>query len=205
MEALESRQLLSADGITGDANRDGTFDQLDIAAVLTADKYLTNEHAEWSDGDWNGDDVFNQLDLVAALQGGAYVPVGSAAETDPSAGTLDQQPVVTPGELGSGAFDALQFGDPLENTVLVAAPEANNQGSAEVAHPLFIPPGRADMQPDLALVYDSAEGNGWVGVGWDLSVPEVSIDSRWGFAGYGGPIATCGGVLWHSGHRPSHP
>ena len=56
----------------GDANSDGTFDQLDLIQVLSANKYMSGQHADWAEGDWNGDHVFDQLDLVHALQAGNY-------------------------------------------------------------------------------------------------------------------------------------
>jgi hypothetical protein len=84
LELLENRAMLAAnitaetatvvtpEPLPGDANLDGTFDQLDLLQVLQADKYLTDKEAEWSDGDWNGDDRFDQVDLVVALQTGQY-------------------------------------------------------------------------------------------------------------------------------------
>ena len=62
----------------GDANQDLQFNQLDIIAVLQANKYLTRQPATWAEGDWNeapggtlgnpppGDGVFDQKDIVAA-------------------------------------------------------------------------------------------------------------------------------------------
>ena len=40
------------------------------------------------------------------------------------------------------------------------------------------------MQPQLAIQYNSSGGNGWLGLGWDLSVPSISIDTRWGVPRY---------------------
>jgi hypothetical protein len=69
----------------GDANRDLSFDQLDIIQVLNANKYLSGESANWDEGDWDGapggnqdvppegDGFFNQLDIVAALTAGTYL------------------------------------------------------------------------------------------------------------------------------------
>ena len=40
------------------------------------------------------------------------------------------------------------------------------------------------MQPDLSLSYSSTGGNGWVGLGWDLPVGSVTLDTRWGVPRY---------------------
>ena len=68
---------------SGDANRDGEFNQLDIVQVLQSAKYLTGEPADWAQGDWNNDDLFNQADIVAALQTGNYLQGPYVALTEP--------------------------------------------------------------------------------------------------------------------------
>ncbi|HUG84759.1 MAG TPA: SpvB/TcaC N-terminal domain-containing protein, partial [Euzebya sp.] len=119
--------------------------------------------------------------LVATL---LSAPVTAEDAVDSAGGVLGREPQMTPADLGDGTFDGLQFADPTAGLSLIDPPQATNQGNAELGYPLLVPPGRADVQPDLALTYDSSGGNGWVGVGWDLGVGEVGIDTRWGAPRY---------------------
>jgi RHS repeat-associated protein len=45
----------------------------------------------------------------------------------------------------------------------------DNKGSANYSIPLKIAPGRGGMQPSVSLNYNSASGNGPLGIGWSLS------------------------------------
>ena len=48
-------------------------------------------------------------------------------------------------------------------------------GAAAYSIPLWVPPGRAGLQPSLSLQYNSRSGNGIVGVGWSLSgLPRIT-------------------------------
>ena len=47
-------------------------------------------------------------------------------------------------------------------------------GALNYSVPIEVPPGRNGMQPNLALTYHSGRRNGWVGVGWDLSVGTIT-------------------------------
>ncbi len=51
-----------------------------------------------------------------------------------------------------------------------------SNGNASYTLPIKVAPGRGSMQPDVALSYNSAAGNGIMGVGWNLSA--VSAISR---------------------------
>jgi YD repeat-containing protein len=50
-------------------------------------------------------------------------------------------------------------------------------GTGNLSVPIAIPSGRAGVQPELALVYSTGQGNGAFGLGWSLSVPGVSRDT----------------------------
>ncbi|MDF5756272.1 SpvB/TcaC N-terminal domain-containing protein [Spongiactinospora sp. TRM90649] len=78
----------------------------------------------------------------------------------------------------------IQAADPSANLNQIAAPTANELGEARLSYPIELPGGRADLEPSLAVEYSSAAVNGWMGVGWDLSVPSISIDTRWGVPRY---------------------
>lgn len=73
---------------------------------------------------------------------------------------------------------------PAAGITLIEPPQASSSGGASLAYPITIPAGRGGMQPQLSVSYSSGGGNGWMGLGWDLSVPSISIDTRWGVPRY---------------------
>jgi RHS repeat-associated protein len=78
----------------------------------------------------------------------------------------------------------IKAADPSTGIVPIDPPQANNMGGASVNFPLKLPAGRAGMQPQLAIAYNSGAGNGWLGLGWDLSVPSIGIDLTFGSPRY---------------------
>lgn len=78
----------------------------------------------------------------------------------------------------------LEAVSPIDGLPMITPPEANNEGTACLSYPIQIPSGRAGMQPILSVNYSSSGGNGWLGVGWDLSVPAITLDTRWGVPRY---------------------
>ncbi|MEV6815219.1 SpvB/TcaC N-terminal domain-containing protein, partial [Micromonospora sp. NPDC051296] len=78
----------------------------------------------------------------------------------------------------------IKAADPGAKVNLINAPQPGNRGSSGTSYPIELPPGRDGMAPGLQLQYDTEGGNGWLGVGWDLSVPSVTIDTRWGVPRY---------------------
>lgn len=62
--------------------------------------------------------------------------------------------------------------DPVETAPVGTTPgtfSVNASGSATYVVPLELPPGRAGVQPELSLMYDSSRGLGRFGVGWSLA------------------------------------
>ncbi|MFC1546677.1 toxin TcdB middle/N-terminal domain-containing protein, partial [bacterium] len=81
-------------------------------------------------------------------------------------------------------------------------------GAFTYTYPIEVPSGRCGIQPDLKLVYNSNNGNGWLGIGWDLSaggaiyrntkngIPEYSTNDTYIFSLHG---ATQELVMWDDG------
>ncbi len=121
------------------------------------------------------------------------------AEVDPRNGTVRSLSdhftvminavVVTPEHPQINSFDGnrisgLEAANPAAGIATIAPPEPNNRGDAVLSYPLAVPPGRLGMQPELAITYNSSAGNGWLGVGWDLGVSTISVDTRRGVPRY---------------------
>ena len=88
------------------------------------------------------------------------------------------------------AMTDLEAVNPLDGLTLIQPPTANNSGTANLSYPLAIPAGRNGMQPNLALTYNSGGGSGWLGVGWDIPVPAITLDTRWGVPRYNDSLET---------------
>lgn len=78
----------------------------------------------------------------------------------------------------------IEAANPAAGINLIEPPEASHQGSANLRYPIEIPPGRAGMQPDAAITYNSDGANGWLGAGWDLQLPSITVETRWGVPRY---------------------
>ena len=78
----------------------------------------------------------------------------------------------------------IKAADPTSKINIIMPPTANNRGSANLTYPFEMPPARNGMQPQLALSYNSDGGSGWAGEGWDISIPTITVDTRWGVPRY---------------------
>lgn len=74
----------------------------------------------------------------------------------------------------------LKLADPGYNVQLIEPPVANQQGSARLSYNIQIPKGRNGIEPDLKITYNSDGSNGLLGEGWNLHIPTISIETRWG-------------------------
>ncbi|GBF40173.1 SpvB/TcaC N-terminal domain-containing protein [Leptospira johnsonii] len=70
--------------------------------------------------------------------------------------------------------------DALSGAAFIAPPEANHFGAVSLNYPIQIPPGRAGIQPSLALSYSSTGGDGWAGMGWNIGLGAITRTPEFG-------------------------
>src|SRR5205085_6643868 len=57
-------------------------------------------------------------------------------------------------------------------------------GTASMSVPIYVSPGRSGFAPKMTLSYDSGEGNGAFGVGWNLALPSITRKTDKGLPRY---------------------
>jgi RHS repeat-associated protein len=90
----------------------------------------------------------------------------------------------------SQALASLRQSNPLTGVPLVAKPQSNNTGDARVSFPLELPGVRGDFAPSVGITYASKSGYGLLGESWQLSIPEITVETRWGVPVYDPELET---------------
>ena len=98
----------------------------------------------------------------------------------------------SPQEIGFNPtqLKGIKAADPGSEVNFIEPPSANNEGTADLSYPLEVPPGRHGLAPQLAVRYDSSGGDSWMGLGWNLSCPQITVETRWGAPRYSGSQET---------------
>ena len=78
------------------------------------------------------------------------------------------------------SMQGMETADPSAGIVPVEPPAANNMGTANLHFPIKLPDGRKGMGPDLSIDYNSEIANSWLGLGWNLEIPSIGVETRWG-------------------------
>jgi YD repeat-containing protein len=110
----------------------------------------------------------------------AFTAISSALAQSTGNGNNTSQPVSTESQTISPAGQTDFQADPFT-------------GRFSYAFPLDLAPARHDSEPTMELLYNSANGNSWCGLGWDLDLGYIERESK-----YGVPIQ------W-SGNKPLSP
>lgn len=78
----------------------------------------------------------------------------------------------------------IKAADPTSKINIIMPPSANNRGTANLQYPFEMPPARNGMSPSIGIQYNSEGGSGWLGEGWNIPIPVISVDTRWGVPRY---------------------
>ncbi|RZL20402.1 MAG: hypothetical protein EOO89_00310 [Pedobacter sp.] len=78
------------------------------------------------------------------------------------------------------AITDMKYADPSSGVVSIPPPSPNSTGVATTRFPIKLPQGRNGLQPSLDISYNSEGGNGWMGVGWDMPMQAISLNTKWG-------------------------
>ncbi|MEY4544627.1 MAG: hypothetical protein RL685_822, partial [Pseudomonadota bacterium] len=97
--------------------------------------------------------------------------------------------IPTPDAPGPRSFDpnamkGIELASPAAGIPLMEPPAISPFGTAQLSHPLQLPPGRNGVQPSLTFSYSSERADGWLGVGWDVPISAIEIDTRFGVPRY---------------------
>ncbi|MCK0202728.1 hypothetical protein MWN41_06815, partial [Ornithobacterium rhinotracheale] len=104
--------------------------------------------------------------------------------TDFIAGILKQPESPETSGFTPTSISGLKTAFPLVEVQPLNVPKVNSKGSVFTSFSIQLPNGRSGMQPELNIQYSGNEGQSWLGTGWNLILPSVSIDTRWGAPRY---------------------
>lgn len=88
----------------------------------------------------------------------------------------DQPPISFTGK----SLEQLLDVNPTAGMPLIAAPQASPTGDLRLSYPLEFPGARPGMTPSVKIEYSSQSAGGNIANGWSLSVPTISVETRWG-------------------------
>lgn len=91
---------------------------------------------------------------------------------------------------GPSSIADLGLASPGASITLIDPPTGGPTGDAQLDFPIEVPPGRDGLVPRLAITYSSERANGWLGVGWDIDVPNVQVDTTFGVPRYSATLET---------------
>ena len=153
-------------------------DSVNEAELLVYSRFVRNPLVETHGRASLQDEIVDMMSFAPQGEGGGDSPldfINAVLKTPEMPETSAYTPT---------SIKELKAADPLEGLTLMQPPTANNSGTANLSYPIEIPAGRQGMQPSLALTYSSGGGNGWLGVGWDISIPSITVETRWGVPRY---------------------
>ena len=151
------------------------YDETEIPGGYTAKDvrtfYFDKNHKSWKALAVDSLDYENNEIISTSITGG---------DTDYINGVIKVPDSPEVGSFAPTMMSDMKYATPAAGVVSIAPPSPNSNGTATTSFPIKIPQGRAGVQPSLQVSYSSEAGNGWMGIGWNLATPAVSINTKWG-------------------------
>ncbi len=129
---------------------------------------------------------WERLEKVSVDRKAATITSLSRHFTDMINATLKLPEGPQPIQYDVNSIKNLEAANPGEGVVMPDGPQPGSFGSASFRLPLRLPPGRGGANPRLALRYSSDGAETWLGKGFDIEVPAITIDTRFGLPHYDG-------------------
>ncbi|WP_431216254.1 SpvB/TcaC N-terminal domain-containing protein [Puia sp. P3] len=147
-------------------------------SALIPDGYTTKDIRTYYFDEEKGHWVALPQDSVSGLTGKAYSRTKHFTDMINGIIKVPESPQVE--AYNSNSMKGIKAADPSAAVNVIAPPKAGSMGSASLGYPIELPAGRHGIQPQLTIGYNSGSGDGWLGMGWDLRAPSITIDTRWG-------------------------
>jgi hypothetical protein len=91
-----------------------------------------------------------------------------------------ERPDRAPPAFNGQSLSSLRQSNPLTGVPIIAKPQANSMGEAKLTFPFELPGIRSDFAPSIGINYASKSGYGPLGESWHLTIPEITVETRWG-------------------------
>jgi RHS repeat-associated protein len=133
------------------------------------------------------DEAVGKWHQVQTVRGNASTQAMTATSThftDFITATIASPDHPTADSFNPNSIKDMKAPDPAAMIDVIQAPVGSPDGAAHLSYPLWVPPGRQGMQPQLSVNYNSSGGNGLLGLGWELSMSSIEVDTRFGVPPY---------------------
>lgn len=91
-----------------------------------------------------------------------------------------ERPDRPPVSLSGKSLEELQKVNPVAGLPLISPPQPTPSGDLVLSYPLEFPGTRANLKPSIGIQYSAQSTSGNVANGWSLTLPTISVETKWG-------------------------
>lgn len=135
--------------------------------------YFDLEQRRWLAVDTDSIDIDNQKIISLTDHFTDYIAGIIQAPESPEANSF------TPTSISD-----IKIANPTANILQIQPPVANQKGDGTLDFPITIPSGRNGLQPNISVSYNNNGTSGIAGYGWDVQIPYITVDTKFGVPEY---------------------